>query len=259
MIFRYEVAIPSYHRAETLARKTLSYLARARVDPGRITIFVADEPQSATYKDTLFAGTYGRVVVAVPGIRAVRNFIHHYYPPGTPVLGIDDDINSVVRAVDRKHMVEVAPLDPLVADGFHYCQKAGARLWGINPVANPYFMRPQVSTDLRYIVACCYGWISNQDSALDVTLDDKEDYERSIKYFAADGAVVRLNHVAPKTRYYVEPGGMQIERTPQRIRWSAQELVRRYPQYCAMNTAKKSAYAEVRLFRQPKMELAASG
>jgi hypothetical protein len=59
--------------------------------------------------------------------------------------------------------------------------------------------------------------------------------------------VLRRNGVAVDPRYYSEPGGMQVERTDQRVAESARALVRRYPQLCSLNTAKRSKHVEVKL------------
>ena len=40
-------------------------------------------------------------------------------------------------------------------------------------------------------------------------IHEGEDFERSIRYYIADGGVTRFNYVAPKTKYYSEKGGIQ--------------------------------------------------
>jgi hypothetical protein len=121
-------------------------------------------------------------------------------------------------------------------------------LWGIHPVPNAYFQRPKISTDLRYIAAGLYGWTSRQgDHSLDVTLEDKEDFERSILYYLADGYVTRLNWISIRTAGYHGAGGMQVTRTPERVDASARDLAARYPHLCKLNLSKKSGWAEVRL------------
>jgi hypothetical protein len=107
-------------------------------------------------------------------------------------------------------------------------------------------MKPKISTDLRYIIGSFWGSI-NAGKQVKITLDDKEDYQRSILYYKADGAVVRMNMVAPISSYYKEPGGMQEERTKQRVEESARWLVKTYPEFAVLNPSKKSGYMEVKL------------
>lgn len=248
MTLDYEVAIPSFRRVECLATKTLPLLRARGVPDEAITVFVADATEAVAYREVWD----GRLVIAVPGIGAVRNFMAHHYPEGTRVFGIDDDVSDVIERLDANTSAPVASIDRLVREAFAMLDAAHLRLWGIYPVANAYFMRPKVTTDLRYIVACFYGWVSTHDDAALVDLDDKEDFERSIKRYLADGGVLRIGWVAPVTRYYREPGGMQVERTPERVEWSAHELVRRYPELCTLNTRKKEHAEVVLRDRRPR-------
>ncbi len=247
--FPYEIAIPSYKRAETLRDKTLTVLKGYRIPISKITVFVADKEQEKLYKETLTPGSYGKIVVGIKGMGAIRNFITEYYPIGTPIVNIDDDIKGFLEYDESKPRKE-KPLRSLLAvikQGFKECEKAGARLWGVYPVANGYFMKPKVSTDIRYIIGSFWGCINPGIKVCKITLDDKEDYQRSILYYKADNAVVRLNMVAPISSYYKEPGGMQEERTKQRVESSARWLVKEYPEFAVLNPSKKSGYMEVRL------------
>jgi cellulose synthase/poly-beta-1,6-N-acetylglucosamine synthase-like glycosyltransferase len=255
--FPYEVAIPSYKRPETLRDKTLKVLASYNIPVAKITVFVADEEQFKIYKETLLPGTYGKLVVGIVGMGAIRNFISDYYPVGTPIVNIDDDIKGFLEysaSAPRKER-KLRNLINIITRGFEECKKAEARLWGVYPVANGFFMKPTVSTDLKYVIGSVWGCINPGTREIKITLDDKEDYQRSILYYIADGAVVRLNFVAPVSSYYKEPGGMQEERTKQRVEKSARWLVKHYPDYAKLNPNKKSGYMEVRLRANPKVAM----
>jgi hypothetical protein len=106
-------------------------------------------------------------------------------------------------------------------------------------------MKERVSADLRFIVGSLYGCINRHDCL--VTVDEKEDFQRSILFFLADGAVCRLNHISAKTAYYKEPGGMQVERTEHRIYENAKYLAEAYPDLCSMHIRKSTGYAALRL------------
>ena len=90
------------------------------------------------------------------------------------------------------------------------------------------------------------GVINNRKAEIR-TIDDKEDYERSIKYYLKDGGLLRFNNITCYTKCYKEPGGMQVERTHKRIHDSAVYLTKQYPNLCTLNTSKKSGYTEIRL------------
>ena len=243
----WKLAVPSYRRAETIAKKTIPLLQRHGVDPGRVTVFVADTAEEARYKKSLPAAYRGRIVVAVPGMGAVRRFIQAYYEEGDEVVSIDDDIDEVWVQVSRKEKRPITNLGGFFDEAFSTTAALGAKLWGVYPVDNPYFMRRTVSTDLKYIVGCLWGCVNSRDSRVSVSLDDKEDFERTILFYLRDGRVARFNYICPTTAYYGEPGGMQVERTTKRITESAKELVARYPSLCKLFTSKSRGVSEVRL------------
>jgi cellulose synthase/poly-beta-1,6-N-acetylglucosamine synthase-like glycosyltransferase len=247
--FQYEIAVPSYKRHETLRDKTLTILKAYNIPSDKITIFVADKDQESIYKETLVPGSYGKIVVGVKGMGAIRNFITEYYPIGTCIVNIDDDIKGFLEYDDTKPRKE-KPLRSLISvikQGFYECEKVGARLWGVYPVANGYFMKPKVSKELRYIIGSFWGCINPGIKEVKITLDDKEDYQRSILYYKRWNAVVRLNMYAPVSAYYKEEGGMQEDRTKERVEKSARWIVKEYPEFAVLNAAKKSGYMEVKL------------
>lgn len=236
-------AVPTYRRAETLAQKTLPMLERFGVLDQTI-IFLSDPEEGDEY-----AAACGgvRLVAGRLGVGPNRNLIHHFYPEGERVLSVDDDLTGVLARRNEKL------LEHLDADEFAEIVEAGfdaaaGGLWGVHPVPNAYFQRPKISRDLRYIAAGLYGFTSRRgDHSLDVTLEDKEDFERSILYYLADGYVTRLNWISIRTAGYHGAGGMQVTRTPERVDASARDLAARYPHLCKLNLSKKSGWAEVRL------------
>jgi cellulose synthase/poly-beta-1,6-N-acetylglucosamine synthase-like glycosyltransferase len=248
-LFPYEIAIPSYKRPETLREKTLAVLKQYKLPAEKITVFVADAEQKKLYEDALVPGSYGKIIVGIVGMGAIRNFITSWYPVGTKIVNIDDDIRGFLEYDATKPRKEkpLRSLLTVIKRGFDECEKVGARLWGVYPVANGFFMKPKVSTDLKYVIGSFWGCINPGIKQVKITLDDKEDYQRSILYYKLDDAIVRLNFVAPVSSYYKEPGGMQEERTKQRVEKSARWLVKEYPEFAVLNPSKKSGYMEVRL------------
>lgn len=243
----FEVAIPSYKRPETLTRKTLHTLLAGGILPACITVFVADRQEYARYLQTLVPGTYGHLIIGQPTLQGARGFIQTHYPEGTPVVNVDDDVSGILQATSMKQLQAVPDLPALIEEGFALTAAHRLNLWGIYPVANAYFMRPKVTVDLRYIVGAFWGVYATHDPRVRVTLEDKEDFERTILFYLRDGGVVRVNNVCVQTRYYAEPGGMQETRTAARVQTSAQLLVHRYPLLCQWNTGKKSVHAEITL------------
>jgi len=248
-------AIPSRARAETLVRKTLPLLDRLRIPPTSVSVFVARE-EIASYSTTIRRpGTYGAAVAiraGAVGMAAQRNAIHDHFGDDERFITLDDDIRDLAVADDPKTLRSITPMEweSIVDLGFSMCEESGARIWGLYPVPNPYFMKRRVRTALTYIGGGLWGCVNRlSDDALRVELEDKEDYERSLRCYAADGAVVRIEYVAWRTEGYAGAGGMQADglRTPERIRSSAEILVERFPGLATLNLTKKSGKAELRL------------
>ena len=266
----YVVAIPSYKRPQTLKNKSLRVLQEHKIDPKRIHIFVADKEQEKIYQNELPKGSYKKIIVGVPGIKNIRNFMPKYFKEGQKIFYIDDDIyklfkaynndkgkviNKIDKNYDRKYnrLREENNLNEIIKQGFDEAKKRGYDNWGIYPIENPYFMKPTsknpddyISENLTYVIGCFNGVINNRKAEVR-TVDDKEDYERSIKYYMKDGGILRLNNVCVRTYYYKEPGGMQVDRTKKRIHDSAVYLTNKYPELAKLNTKKKSGFTEINL------------
>jgi hypothetical protein len=132
---------------------TLKMLERYKVDPKRVTIFVADEatkrlwaekgkrgkPQihtdemleekwePALYRERLKNKPYGkRIVVGVKNIGSQRNWIQNHYPEGTHLISLDDDLVQISELRDGKY-VEIGgakAFHRLIGQGFAECCRA---------------------------------------------------------------------------------------------------------------------------------------
>lgn len=256
----YKIAIPSYKRTETLKNKTLKLLDKYNISPKDIYIFVANSEEKNNYhkvinnKKNLY-----NLIIGVEGIKNIRNFMSKYFKENEKIFYIDDDISYIYEVKnsiddDRKNnkLVEIKSLKNVINEGFKLCEKLNITNWGIYPVENPYFMKVKnkqnnhISTDLKYVMGGFTGVINNHKCEIR-TVDDKEDYERSIKYYLKDNGIIRLNNICCRTNCYKEKGGMQIERTKQRIHNSALKILKDFPKLCTLNEKKKSGFTELRL------------
>jgi hypothetical protein len=109
-------------------------------------------------------------------------------------------------------------------------------------------MKPGHTTDLRFIIGVMTGCF-NPRGEIKIELESfKEDYERTIKFFEKDGAVVRMNDVAPKTSYYTEKGGAEEFRDWKPMEEEAKWLATRYPEFVKVRWVKKKRYSGSRLY-----------
>lgn len=254
----YQICIPSYRRAETLKKKTLATLSKYNIDPNVVTIFVADQAEFNDYTAALASTPYKNVVVGELGIGNQRRFIQNYYPVGTKVVSFDDDISEVLYKVDDKTVQPVKDLEQdVIVKGFDECAKNNANLFGVYAVNNPMFMKNRVSVGLYFCVGTLHGMIIRHDQDLQVSIDEKDDYERTLQHFVKDGAVVRLDYITIKTKYYTEPGGMQgtDQRKEENIRKNAKYLADKYPNLCTMYIRESKNRAELRLRDNSKKEV----
>lgn len=246
----YRVAIPSYRRPAGVRDKTLAVLSKHNVDPERVTVFVANEQEYDDYKRELANTPYKNIVIGEIGLQAQRRIIQKHYPVGTKLVCFDDDIQEVLRKVDDKTVVPVENLEQQVFfRGFEECEKNNAYLFGIYAVNNPMFMKNRVSVGLYFCVGCLWGVINRHDDDLKITIDEKEDYQRTLQHYVKDGAVVRLDDITIKTKYYAEPGGMQgtDARKEENITKNAKWLEEQYPELCTMYIRESKNRAELRL------------
>ena len=256
----YVIAVPSYFRDQTFKNKTMKILMDHKINPKKIYIFVANEDQRKLYEESL-PKNYNKLVVGKPGIKNIRNFMANYFPEKQRIFYIDDDISHLYQTENKvdptnKKFNRLIPLENLhefIKSGFREAKKRKIDNWGVYPVENPFFMKATTnnvddyaSIKLCYIMGGMTGVVNNHKCEVR-TIDDKEDFERSIKYYLKDDGLLRFNNVTCRTMCYKEPGGMQVERTKKRIHDSAVYLTKKYPDLCTLNTSKKSGYTEIRL------------
>ena len=250
----YIIAIPSYKRQDTLKNKTLRILRENHIPKEKIFIFVGNQDEYNKYKKTL-PNYYNKIIIGEVGMAKIRNFITNYFPDGKKIFNMDDDINGFVELTKEKNKKTKSKfhskkfnnndLNKFIIKGFNECQQNNLSLFGIYPASNPYFMKKRITYDLRYIIGSCWGCINNK--SIKVSMDDKEDFERTLKYYKKDGGVIRFENITVISDYYKEKGGMQETRTKERVLESAQKLVNHYPELCKLYLGKKSGYAEVKL------------
>lgn len=223
----------SYNRVEQLAQKTLKVLKD--ISPNRIYIFTAPEEfqlYSKAFPDYI-------VVSGHLGLMNQRNYITNYFPEDTPLVCLDDDVESIYRLCgDSLEPIPSCVLDSVFLECFHELRAAGCRFWGIYPINNSYFMSDTISTDLKFCIGHLWGYFNTKDIIL--TLDYKEDYERTLLYYNRDKSILRFNYLAAKTKMY-QPGGLdkkRIERLEANIN-SSFNLFVRFPDQVRLNKKKE--------------------
>ena len=111
---------------------------------------------------------------------------------------------------------------------------------------NALFMKEASTTGLVFVIGCCFGIVTPGPNVLHCTLDDKDDFQRSLSFYLLDGGALRFNHVAPVTKYGTAPGGNQVTGTPERAAQAARAFVEAYPDLAKLR--KKPRGDDIRLW-----------
>jgi len=243
----YIIAIPSYDRVETLKNNTISLLEKNNIDKNKIIIFVANKDEEKKYKNEF--NDY-KIIVGVKGLLPQRNFMTKYFKEGQNIIYMDDDIEEVKikksKSKENKtlHNLNLKEFFPY---SFEELKKNNFHIWGINPVFNPYFLYNKISTDLRYIAGGFYGVINRHDKDLMLKYEsDKEDMERTLRFYHKDKGLLRFNNVVIKTKNY-HPGGLQSEYLTKENRIKdgkkrVERLLKEFPNYGSIKQRPSGIY-----------------
>ena len=256
----YAIAIPSYKRSDIIQTHTLAVLNRHNIKPEHITIFVANQEEYDIYINSVPKFLYNNIVIGLLGLKNQRNFITKYYPEGNNIVEMDDDIKNIMQLVVKKDTTKttkktvkpIEDLDAFIRRAFEMCIESNIFLWGVYPLVNPHFMTYKITTDLRFIVGPMWGMINRHRKDLQLTVDEKENSERTLQFWVADGAVLRFNNVGIETKYYKNKGGMQSEgkdRKQEALK-SVYYLNKMYPTLTKISLKKKNGMPEIKMNRK---------
>ena len=208
-------------------------------------------------------------MIGVIGLKNQRNFIMDYYPEGAQIVQMDDDLDKIVELVVsrkskhsshkilsrkssiRKMVRPITDLDEFIRNAFRICKEKKIHLWGVYPLSNSRFMTPTMTTDLRFIVGPMWGIINRHRQDLKLTIDEKENAERTLQHWVIDNAVLRFNNIGIETKYYKNKGGMQNEgknRKEEALK-SVYYLHKKYPQLTKIYLGKKSGVPEIKMIK----------
>lgn len=204
-------AIPSYNRADLIVQKTLAFLGKNKIPKSHVYIFVHGPSQVSAYRKTCGSGYHiinSKVKPGPGGLVGQRHVIRNYFPKGTRVFTIDDDIEDIVYHPKRKRGMTFRKC---LSYGFSKCKILGLLHWGLVGHNNTFYFNNKDTTTLKYIPGVCYGFVADpmwKSSYWKQKHDQFEDYELVLKLFKKFGKVLRLNWAGVKTNYYNPSGGM---------------------------------------------------
>lgn len=252
----YVVCVPSYKRPELCNEKTLSMLKTNKINADCIYVYVANQDEYEEYHKILDPTLYHKLIVGVKGLVPQRQFIMEQWGESKHIVFFDDDVAKIDLSISS--LFKGKSLDYFFKYAFDECKTQKSYIWGVYPVFNPFFRkgREEMSTCLNYIVGAFYGIINRPNKkAIQLTITkkngQKEDVERTLKYFIEDGIVLRFNRVGFITKYYGKSGGLgTFEDRLKPMLEASQKLLSKYGDYGAIST-KKHGMTEFRLRKIP--------
>lgn len=244
------IVIPTFERYKNIYHNTLSILRKNKTD-FPIYIVVSNETEKQKYMHELSdykkidSKLYTDIIVSyTSGLSDKRNFITCYFKEGQYIIQMDDDIQEIGVMKTRKQITDLgqssipdisidtfpipilkSSMKPITTHDqhcssfdyfcrymFHLSLECRVALWGVYPIFNPYFMNNSIWLGQSYIVGAFFGVINTKNINLSNCL--QEDKERSLKFAAKFGGVLRCNYISIKTNYWKNSGGMQ---SPQQL------------------------------------------
>lgn len=233
----YVICIPTYKRAQLCNDKTLSTLHDHNINSNKIYVYVANKQEYDLYKNVLTSNLYNKIIIGRKGLVQQRQFIMNQWPENKYIVFFDDDIENIDLSLSptfKNHN-----LDYFIKNAFKKSQELQSYIWGVYPVYNPFFRGPkkEYSTNLNYIVGAFYGIINRPNlNSIQLTITkqngQKEDVERTLKYFINDGIVLRFNNIGFETKYYGKEGGLgTFEDRIKPMAEAAKKLQKKYSEY----------------------------
>lgn len=249
----YSIAIPSHRRPESIKENVLRMIEDSDMKPQSIEIFVSDKEDTDTY-DT----GHRTIFTQSKNLSEKHNAIQSFYPAGTNVLVLEDDVIEVTIKQGNK-TVATNNIEKWVQMGFKTATESGADIFGISPTNNGFYMDNSISVNFKFIVGYMFGFIARHNPSLHTTTSIKHDYERTVKYYIENGRTPRLNHISCKTNSFKNSGGLQDEYDKEKRAAAEEEavvmLTQKYPHLLARQKRENKVLGtqtELRLKKPPK-------
>jgi len=243
----FQIAIPTYRRYDIVRRRTLAFLQLNGIPASRITLFVASEEEHSIYSLCINEPYRPKLVIGHLGIHNQRVFMEAHYPPGTPVLFLDDDICRI------KSPFTSLSFEEQVGTSFTLAAAEGCRLWGIHPNDHGLSLKDEAIVGLRFCIGSCYGLVVGQENSYPRQLT--EDYDRTVQCWRRDGKILRFNGLGPTTYYAATPGGLSAARSHER-------MALEFGEFCSINNdiatlrerAGKGSDARLKIITEKRIE-----
>jgi len=245
-----KICIPTYNRFNVETFKILSAFQSKD-----IYLFINNYPEEQKeemiekYRKNIPTGfeDINIVFLLTKGIGNARQAVLDYFPKGTELVMLDDDIDSFWKlgiSTDKlkKNLISMTSLEikEFFEDAFRICRKNNTCLFGIYPVLNPFYMDNKINPK-GFVIGTVSGIITN-DLKYNQEYVPKEDYEYTIKNILKFKKVVRFDNVTVKAGHYSNEGGVceQRKKNPEIEARACDLLLFNYPQLTVRNPKREN-------------------
>ena len=243
-----QFVIPSYQRAQKLKDQTLKFLSYHTWNKD-VWIFVRDDdPQIEEYRK-LSDDNYNVIeLIDCRGIGNTHNAITTYFTEGEWICELDDDIIDVIN--NKRESLPNHSLQPMLQKMIDIMEPEKITYGGFYQCDNPMFMsgNNEYTKDLRY----CLGLMRLRRIDYSIVLETNyaEDFENCILHYIKDGAILKNNWIAGKTKNYAEGGCDGDGRNIETEKADKEFLASKYPDHCKLFQRKNGRW-DLRL-KNPK-------
>jgi hypothetical protein len=219
----FKIAICTYKRAKLINERTLLFLRGQDVPNEDVFLFIGGQTEEDFTGYDYLRPDYTNLIRVPAGLHNSRNAVADFFPEGTPILFLDDDL----KKISHLHRCAYSFKDE-VERAFKLCKELDISLFSFYPTVNYGWMQPTITAGLFLCYGCAYGCINTR--AFSNTLDCKEDYERSAWHYLNKGAVLRVNYLAPVQNFRNEEGGLSDLRSIKVEESECDILLKQYPE-----------------------------
>jgi len=223
----FQIAVRTYERPTQFQDKTLHVL-RSFGLLDTLTVFVGSDIRE--YRELEPDLRY--VQVRKGGANAIADICAHY-PRDTPILFLDDDLESFYGG-DLPHMIE---------EGFKR-----ADIWGFGYLSNTFWASQIADWGPRYAtLAGCSFAARNRPELITTSVAHCDDIVRTIQYFRAGLTPHVWKKAGFKTRYTENAGGLQSSGERTDTKATCEELLPHFSDWCRGLHQHRSGIWEIKL------------
>tara|TARA_Y100001963_G_scaffold22375_1_gene29327 strand:+ start:7491 stop:8252 length:762 start_codon:yes stop_codon:yes gene_type:complete len=239
----YKIAIPSFKRHKIIEEYCFKHLNEAKIDFSKIYLFLCCPEDMEQYEKFEKQYSLKLVFAETKNINEKRNFIRDYFEQDDYIVNRNDSFNGINRLVNGKTLEKFTRIDDLCKDAYGQMIRNETKLFAINMVSNPFFMKNKISTKNGTMSAKFYGYINDKDEFLKPCVPSAgtgvEDIEIAIRHYIKFGKIVRyMNLTFANVKYFKIAGGIQArltreERKEQNTKGNI-ELCKMFPKFVSL-------------------------